>query len=68
MSKHGLDRMDVSSPADQMGCKRMAERMGRDICLDTGLLPIILDYLPESLPAHGPAAAVGEQPRGFLAL
>ena len=68
MSKHGLDRMDISSPADQMGCKRMAERMGRDVRLYTGLLPIILDYLPEALPAHGLAAAIGEQPWGFLAL
>ena len=68
MAQHGLDRMDVGAAPNQMGSKGMTQGMRGYICLDTGLFPIILDNLPEALAAHGLAAAISEQPLGFLTL
>ena len=68
MAQHGLDRMDIGAAPNQMGRKGMAQGMRGYIGLDTGLFPVVLDNLPEALAAHGLAAAIGEQPLGFLTL
>lgn len=62
MAQHSLNSPDIGSAPDQMGCKGMAQGMGGNIPSDPGLFSIMLYKLPESLTAHGAAAAVGKQP------
>ena len=62
MSQHGLHSLNIRSAADEMGGKGMAQGVGSDICLDPGLVPVILHDLPEALTGHLFSAAVGKQP------
>ena len=52
MSHHFLHTVQIRPVFHQMGRKRMADRVRRDIRLNAGLCRVLLDELPEALTAH----------------
>ena len=51
MPHHLLDCFQICPVLHQMGRKRMADRVRRDIRLNAGLCRVLLDELPEVLTA-----------------
>ncbi len=61
VTQHFLKRPQVRAVLQQMGRKGMTQRMGRDFLVNARLLLIVLDNLPESLPAHALAVHIDKQ-------
>ena len=61
MTQHLLDGAQIRTVLQQVGGKRVAQRMGGDVLLDTRFLLVVLDELPEALTAHPLAAHVDKQ-------
>ena len=61
MAQHLLDGVDIRAVFQQVRCKGVAQRMGRNVLLDPRLLLVVLHNLPEALPGHAVAADVHEQ-------
>ena len=61
MSEHLLHAPKVRTVLHQMRRKGMTQRVRRDVGLNIRFLRIMLDQLPESLPAHGLSGTVRKQ-------
>src|SRR5690606_5230872 len=63
MAQHFLDRAQVSSPFDEMCCKRMPERVGADLLFESNGLCQIADDCEHHYSAHATAIAIKKDAR-----
>ena len=68
MSQHFLNGTQIGTVGKQMGGKGMAQYMRCNVRCNTGLLPVLLDNLPESLPGKPFAAFIQKQNIGLPAV
>ena len=67
MPQHHLHRAQICPMIEQVGRKSVAQRVWRNVAIDSRAKRVAFNGIPEVLPGHGPAAPTGKQGGGSVA-